>query len=102
MIHGTVREQAAIHGMQWSSSWTTASILLAAVCPVLIAAATRPLLPRAGPQVKDFQRRFKTIPSIVELDSLKVSGDVEFGANVVLKVRPYLLAGTWLYSTEGT
>lgn len=36
-------------------------------------------------QVKDFLRRFKTIPSIVELNSLKVTGDVEFGSNVVLK-----------------
>lgn len=30
--------------------------------------------------------RFKSIPSIVELDSLKVAGDVWFGAGVILKV----------------
>lgn len=32
-----------------------------------------------------FLSRFKSIPSIVELDSLKVSGDVSFGSGVVLK-----------------
>jgi UTP--glucose-1-phosphate uridylyltransferase len=37
-------------------------------------------------QVSDFQRRFKSIPSIVGLDSLKVAGDVWFGAGVILKV----------------
>lgn len=41
-----------------------------------------------GPEfekVSDFQRRFKSIPSIVGLDSLKVAGDVWFGAGVILK-----------------
>eukprot|EP00270_Netrium_digitus_P008485 TRINITY_DN253_c0_g1_i1.p1 TRINITY_DN253_c0_g1~~TRINITY_DN253_c0_g1_i1.p1 ORF type:complete len:469 (+),score=156.18 TRINITY_DN253_c0_g1_i1:59-1465(+) len=41
-----------------------------------------------GPEFKkvgDFQKRFKSIPFIVELESLKVSGDVSFGSNVVLK-----------------
>ncbi|GAA0187294.1 hypothetical protein LIER_34582 [Lithospermum erythrorhizon] len=41
-----------------------------------------------GPEFKkvgDFLKRFKTIPSIIELDSLKVSGDVWFGANITLK-----------------
>ncbi|CAN6481487.1 unnamed protein product [Victoria cruziana] len=41
-----------------------------------------------GPEFKkvgNFLQRFKTIPSIIELDSLKVSGDVWFGANVVVK-----------------
>ncbi|KAK1273097.1 UTP--glucose-1-phosphate uridylyltransferase [Acorus gramineus] len=41
-----------------------------------------------GPEFKkvaDFQRRFKSIPSIVELDSLKVTGDVWFGAGITLK-----------------
>ena len=33
-----------------------------------------------------FLGRFKSIPSIVELDSLKVSGDVWFGSGIVLKV----------------
>ncbi|KAF3528402.1 hypothetical protein DY000_02043985 [Brassica cretica] len=41
-----------------------------------------------GPEFKkvsNFLSRFKSIPSIVELDSLKVSGDVSFGSPVVLK-----------------
>ncbi|XP_059623271.1 UTP--glucose-1-phosphate uridylyltransferase [Cornus florida] len=41
-----------------------------------------------GPEFKkvaNFLSRFKTIPSIIELDSLKVTGDVYFGANIVLK-----------------
>ncbi|XP_078178304.1 UTP--glucose-1-phosphate uridylyltransferase-like isoform X1 [Carex rostrata] len=41
-----------------------------------------------GPEFKkvsDFLRRFKSIPSIVELNSLKVSGDVCFRSGVVLK-----------------
>ncbi|CAN7003271.1 unnamed protein product [Brassica rapa subsp. trilocularis] len=41
-----------------------------------------------GPEFKkvaNFLSRFKSIPSIVELDSLKVSGDVYFGSSVVLK-----------------
>ncbi|KAJ8460277.1 hypothetical protein OPV22_033203 [Ensete ventricosum] len=41
-----------------------------------------------GPEFKkvaNFLSRFKSIPSIVELDSLKVSGDVWFGEGVVLK-----------------
>ncbi|KAM5558277.1 hypothetical protein ABKV19_020143 [Rosa sericea] len=41
-----------------------------------------------GPEFKkvgNFLSRFKSIPSIIELDSLKVSGDVWFGAGIVLK-----------------
>ena len=41
-----------------------------------------------GPEFKkvaNFLSRFKSIPSIIELDSLKVVGDVWFGAGVVLK-----------------
>ncbi|XP_051117710.1 UTP--glucose-1-phosphate uridylyltransferase [Andrographis paniculata] len=41
-----------------------------------------------GPEFKkvaDFLSRFKSIPSIIELDSLKVSGDVWFGSGVTLK-----------------
>ncbi|KAH6799360.1 UDP-glucose pyrophosphorylase 2 [Perilla frutescens var. frutescens] len=41
-----------------------------------------------GPEFKkvaDFLRRFKSIPSIIELDSLKVTGDVWFGAGITLK-----------------
>ncbi|KAK9106489.1 hypothetical protein Syun_022500 [Stephania yunnanensis] len=36
-------------------------------------------------QVSDFLSRFKSIPGIIELDSLKVSGDVWFGDGVILK-----------------
>jgi len=36
--------------------------------------------------------RFKSIPSIVELDSLKVAGDVWFGAGVILKVFDLVLS----------
>ncbi|KAK8555635.1 hypothetical protein V6N13_046162 [Hibiscus sabdariffa] len=41
-----------------------------------------------GPEFKkvsNFLSRFKSIPSIIGLDSLVVSGDVWFGANIVLK-----------------
>ncbi|KAK9285431.1 hypothetical protein L1049_024624 [Liquidambar formosana] len=41
-----------------------------------------------GPEFKkvgNFLSRFKSIPSIIELDSLKVTGDVWFGAAVTLK-----------------
>jgi UDP-N-acetylglucosamine pyrophosphorylase len=37
-------------------------------------------------QVANFLSRFKSIPSIIELDSLKVAGDVWFGAGITLKV----------------
>lgn len=48
-----------------------------------------------GPEFKkvgDFLKRFKSIPSIIELDSLKVSGDVWFGSNVVLKGKVVIAA----------
>ncbi|CAJ2642593.1 unnamed protein product [Trifolium pratense] len=41
-----------------------------------------------GPEfekIGDFQSRFKSIPSIIGLDSLTVRGDVWFGANITLK-----------------
>ena len=38
-------------------------------------------------KVSQFLRRFETIPNILELDHLTVSGDVTFGPGVVLKVR---------------
>ncbi|KAM0072062.1 putative UTP--glucose-1-phosphate uridylyltransferase [Helianthus debilis subsp. tardiflorus] len=41
-----------------------------------------------GPEfekVADFESRFKSIPSIIDLDILKVSGDVWFGSGVILK-----------------
>lgn len=37
-------------------------------------------------QVKDFLHRFASIPDMLELDHLTVSGDVTFGKNVTLKV----------------
>ncbi|BGP18750.1 UTP-glucose-1-phosphate uridylyltransferase [Rhodosporidiobolus nylandii] len=36
-------------------------------------------------KVAQFQKRFKTIPSLLELDHLTVAGDVSFGRNVVLR-----------------
>jgi hypothetical protein len=36
-------------------------------------------------QVANFQKRFKTIPSLLEVDHLTVAGDVSFGRNVVLR-----------------
>lgn len=38
-------------------------------------------------KVKDFLSRFATIPDLLELDHLTVSGDVTFGRGVALKVR---------------
>ncbi|KAL3630380.1 UTP--glucose-1-phosphate uridylyltransferase [Castilleja foliolosa] len=53
-------------------------------------ARTNPANPsiELGPEFKkvaSFLGRFKSIPSIIELDSLKVTGDVWFGAGVILK-----------------
>lgn len=48
-----------------------------------------------GPEFKkvsNFLSRFKSIPSIVELDSLKVAGDVSFGASVILKGKVSIVA----------
>nr|WBR49967.1 UDP-glucose pyrophosphorylase [Codonopsis pilosula] len=48
-----------------------------------------------GPEFKkvgSFLSRFKSIPSIIELDSLKVSGDVYFGSSVVLKGKVVIAA----------
>ncbi|RDX58502.1 UTP--glucose-1-phosphate uridylyltransferase [Mucuna pruriens] len=48
-----------------------------------------------GPEFKkvsDFLGRFKSIPSIVELDSIKVAGDVWFGAGVILKGKVSIVA----------
>lgn len=36
-------------------------------------------------KVAQFQKRFKNIPNLIELDHLTVSGDVVFGKNVVLR-----------------
>lgn len=43
-------------------------------------------------QVKDFLSRFASIPDIIELDHLTVSGDVTFGKNVVLKGTVIIIA----------
>ncbi|KAH7550658.1 hypothetical protein JRO89_XS13G0239400 [Xanthoceras sorbifolium] len=60
-----------------------------------------------GPEfekVSDFQSRFKSIPSIIELDSLKVKGDVWFGAGVTLKGKVSIIAdpGMKLEIPDGT
>lgn len=44
-----------------------------------------------GQQVKDFLARFETIPDLLELDHLTVSGDVTFGKGVSLKVSSFLV-----------
>ncbi|KIM92105.1 hypothetical protein PILCRDRAFT_111763 [Piloderma croceum F 1598] len=36
-------------------------------------------------KIRDFQKRFKQIPKIIDLDHLTVSGDVYFGRNVTLR-----------------
>ncbi|KAJ8753371.1 hypothetical protein K2173_019770 [Erythroxylum novogranatense] len=60
-------------------------------------ARTNPANPsiELGPEFKkvgNFLSRFKSIPSIVELDSLKVAGDVWFGANITLKGKVSVVA----------
>lgn len=37
-------------------------------------------------QVSDFRMRFKSIPNMIDLDSLNVTGDVWFGSGIILKV----------------
>jgi UTP--glucose-1-phosphate uridylyltransferase len=36
-------------------------------------------------QIANFQKRFRTIPNILELDHLTVAGDVWFGRKVTLR-----------------
>ncbi|KAM7515917.1 hypothetical protein LguiA_005500 [Lonicera macranthoides] len=60
-----------------------------------------------GPEFKkvcDFLSRFKTIPSIIELDSLKVTGDVSFGSGITLKGKVAINAkpGAKLEIPDGT
>ena len=54
---------------------------------------TTPLV-KLGPnhfgKVKDFLRRFASIPDMLELDHLTVSGDVTFGKGVSVRVSVYL------------
>ena len=45
-------------------------------------------------QIQQFQKRFKKIPKIIELDHLTVTGDVYFGRNVTLR-------GTVIGTCEG-
>eukprot|EP00794_Sanderia_malayensis_P020172 gene20172-22147_t len=50
--------------------------------------ATTPIVKITGhhfKKVKDFLSRFASIPDILELDHLTVSGDVTFGRNIILK-----------------
>ena len=44
-------------------------------------------------QVKEFVSRFHTIPDMLELDHLTVSGDVTFGKNVCLKASTFSHTG---------
>jgi len=39
------------------------------------------------PHVKEFLSQFATIPDLIELDHLTVSGDVTFGRDVSLRAR---------------
>ncbi|CAI9763503.1 unnamed protein product [Fraxinus pennsylvanica] len=60
-------------------------------------ARTNPANPsiELGPEFKkvaNFLSRFKTIPSIIELDSLKVTGDVWFGSGITLKGKVIIAA----------
>ncbi|KAK9282814.1 hypothetical protein L1049_011036 [Liquidambar formosana] len=55
-----------------------------------------------GPEfekVRDFLSRFKSIPSIIELESLKVTGDVWFGSGITLKVSNMLLLNCYYESS---
>jgi UDP-N-acetylglucosamine pyrophosphorylase len=54
--------------------------------------------------VHSFLQRFQTIPDILELDHLTVSGDVTFGKGVTLKVCPmiqktFVNFTLWFYET---
>ncbi|XP_042886669.1 UTP--glucose-1-phosphate uridylyltransferase-like [Penaeus japonicus] len=56
---------------------------------------TTPLVRLGGPHfgsVVDFLRRFASIPDLLELDHLSVSGDVTFGRRVVLKGTVIIIA----------
>ncbi|KAF1742557.1 hypothetical protein MXB_4736, partial [Myxobolus squamalis] len=56
---------------------------------------TTPIIQLSGPYfktVKDFLSRFSTIPDILELDYLSVSGDVNFDKDVSLKGTVIVLA----------
>lgn len=44
-------------------------------------------------KVRDFLRRFSSVPNMLDLDHLTVSGDVTFGKGVVLKGTVIIIAG---------
>lgn len=55
-------------------------------------------------QVSQFQKRFRTIPEILELDHLTVAGDVSFGRNVILRGTVIIVAneGAKIELPDGT
>ncbi|KAG0656051.1 UTP-glucose-1-phosphate uridylyltransferase [Rhodotorula mucilaginosa] len=55
-------------------------------------------------KVAQFQKRFKTIPSLLEVDHLTVAGDVSFGRNVVLRGTVIIVAndGSRIELPDGT
>merc|ERR1712093_365311 len=55
-------------------------------------------------KVAQFQKRFKTIPSLLEVDYLTVAGDVSFGRNVVLRGTVIIVAndGSRIELPDGT
>ncbi|CAL1405877.1 unnamed protein product [Linum trigynum] len=58
-----------------------------------------------GPEFKkvgDFLSRFKSIPSIIDLDSLKVAGNVWFGVGIKLKGKVNITAGEKLEIPDGS
>ena len=57
------------------------STLVAAVLPVIKTSLTHAPL-----KVKDFLKRFESVPDMLELDHLTVTGEVYFGRGVSLRV----------------
>jgi hypothetical protein len=55
-------------------------------------------------KVANFQKRFKTIPEMVELDHLTVAGDVSFGRKVILRGTVIIVAneGSKIELPDGT
>jgi len=68
--------------------------------------ATVPLV-KLGEEFKtldEYEKRFASVPNILELDHLTVSGDVRFGYNVTLKGTVIIVAdtGSSIYIPDGT
>eukprot|EP01118_Nematostelium_gracile_P012608 TRINITY_DN4632_c0_g1_i1.p1 TRINITY_DN4632_c0_g1~~TRINITY_DN4632_c0_g1_i1.p1 ORF type:complete len:491 (-),score=114.56 TRINITY_DN4632_c0_g1_i1:6-1478(-) len=68
--------------------------------------ATEPLV-KLGEEfstLEQYEKRFASIPNILELDHLTVSGDVRFGANITLKGTVIIVAdtGSSIYIPDGT